>query len=174
MDSPAKPSAVRLTAHLCGLVRNHDLGALADLRRIHAISQARLLVASYAPTEADREVYERVAFLFARYHAGKTRPSTGWGSIGNALGLIGAPGHRGPKNPGTTRLLDRITTSRDIPWRHLQHAVERARAADTPPPEWVRLTDNLTAWHKSKREVAYRWARDFYTPAPHTANGATR
>ncbi|MGV9680368.1 type I-E CRISPR-associated protein Cse2/CasB [Nocardia sp. NPDC003482] len=174
-------SAVRFSRWLAGLVRAHDLGALADLRRPGAldlrrggpITPSHLIAASFAPVEKDRATYEFVAFLFARYHAGRARPSTGYGSVGTALRKIGGGGRFGPEDPGAARLMARISASRNVPRRHLQHAIERARSAETIPPNWAALTEDLTRWSAPGRAVAYRWARDFYTPT-RTINGESK
>ncbi|WP_367434341.1 type I-E CRISPR-associated protein Cse2/CasB [Streptomyces celluloflavus] len=157
--------AEELSRWLCGMVRSHDNGGLADLRRLDSLTEPRLRAAAFAPEEAQRHVFEKVAFLFARYHAGRSKAHFGYGSMGDALRRIGGPGGRGAKDPGATRLLDRLVASRDLPLRHLQHAVERARACEVTPPSWARLVDDLMAWESPDTSVAYDWARDFYTPA---------
>ncbi|MGW6457269.1 type I-E CRISPR-associated protein Cse2/CasB [Streptomyces sp. NPDC055078] len=159
-----RPSSERLSRYLCRLVWTHDAGALADLRRPEALTEPRLIAANYAAEEEQRLVYEKVAFLFARFHAGRSRPLPGSGSMGGSLRRIGGPGGRGPKDSGATRLLDRLVASHELPLRHLQHAIERARACDVTPPSWARLADDLTEWRSPGRSVAYDWARDFYTP----------
>ncbi|MFD7413165.1 type I-E CRISPR-associated protein Cse2/CasB [Kitasatospora purpeofusca] len=160
-----EPSPGRqLTTWLCGLVRARQYGQLADLRRPTAPTQARLTAANFAPSEETRQVFEQVAFLFARYHAGRLDPSQGWGDTGAALRRIGTGAGRGPANPGAVRLLDRVVASRRVPWRHLQHVIERARSCDTIPPSWADLTDDLAGWSHKGRPVQYRWARSFYTP----------
>jgi len=175
-----RPASERLTSWLCGLVLSHDYGTLADLRRLTIAgrgrggtpTRARLLAAGFAPEEDQRTVYERVAFLFARYHAGASRPHRGFGNMGDALRKVGSAAGRGPRDAGATRLLDRLVASRDIPWRHLQHAVERARAGDTAPPSWAQLAEDLSRWKSRDRAVPYEWARSFYTPA-YPKNGTT-
>lgn len=72
---PAPPPGQQLTGWLCGLVRARQYGQLADLRRPTALTEARLTAANLAPSEDTRDVFERVAFLFARYHAGRLEPS---------------------------------------------------------------------------------------------------
>ncbi|MEU8724681.1 type I-E CRISPR-associated protein Cse2/CasB [Streptomyces antimycoticus] len=176
-----RPPAERLNAWLRGLVHSHEYGTLADLRRLtvprrsrsrrSAPNQARLLAANFAPQEHQRAIYEGVAFLFARYHAGATRPRAAYGDMGHALRKVGSVAGHGPKDPGATRLLDRLAAARDIPWRHLQHAVERMRAGDTAPPSWVQLADDLTDWKSRDRDVPETWARSFYTPTFDKKNG---
>ncbi|MFF7994817.1 type I-E CRISPR-associated protein Cse2/CasB [Kitasatospora xanthocidica] len=162
----------RLTGWLCSLVWSHDYGRLADLRRPEALSEPRLRAASFSPEEDQRPVFERVAFLFARYHAGKSVPQAGFGSMGDALRRIGSPAGRGQNDPGAKRLLDRLVASRELPVRHLQHAVERARACEVAPPSWALLAEDLAAWKAAGRKTPYGWARDFYTPAyPAKKNG---
>ncbi|MFD4398570.1 type I-E CRISPR-associated protein Cse2/CasB [Kitasatospora sp. NPDC058478] len=167
LPAPAPPEpdlGKQLTAWLCGLVRARQYGQLADLRRPEAVTQARLIAANFALSEETRPVFEHVAFLFARYHAGRLDPSPGSGDIGAALGRIGTGAGRGQANPGAVRLLDRVVASRRVPWRHLQHVVERARSCDTVPPSWAVLTEDLAGWSGWGRPVQYRWARSFYTP----------
>ncbi|AHH16504.1 CRISPR-associated protein [Nocardia nova SH22a] len=157
--------ADRLTRWLGGLVRRHDLGALADLRRPKtALTQSHFLAMSYAPSASDDEVYRLVAFLFARYHAGASLPSYGRGNLGTALRKVGSGAVRGPEDPGADRLMARISASRAIPERHLQHAIERMRAGDTAPPSWSMLVDDLSRWTDHGRPAAFEWTRDFYTP----------
>lgn len=161
---PSPPPAEQLVKWLCALVYGHEYGLLADLRRPTAVTRARLIAASYAPDELQRPIYENVAFLFARYHAGRATPHRGFGTMGDVLRRIGSPGALGVKDAGACRLLDRLVASRHIPQRHLQHAVERCRACDTPPPSWVQLVRDLCAWTSRQRDVRYEWARCFYTP----------
>jgi CRISPR type I-E-associated protein CasB/Cse2 len=167
-NAPDTTPGDRLTGWLTGLVRSRDNGQLAALRRPNALTTSRILASAYAPTEAQREVFEQVAFLFAVYHRGASHPSYGFGTLGAAARRIGSPAARGTKDPGASRLIDRLVSSRRIPWRHLQHAVERLRACDVPPPSWSRLTDDLTAWNERGRPVHRQWAYDFhintYTP----------
>jgi len=158
------PPQQRLAKWLYALVYGREYGVLADLRRPAAVTRARLTAAAYAPIEAQRATYEYVAFLFARYHAGKSTPSPGFGTTGDALRRIGSPGARGIKDPGACRLLERLAASRRLPTRHLQHAIERCRACDVAPPNWVRLIDDLCAWGERDAQVRYEWARSFYTP----------
>ncbi|MET8702925.1 type I-E CRISPR-associated protein Cse2/CasB [Kitasatospora sp. NPDC004723] len=116
----------------------------------------------FAPTEETREIFLQVAFLFARYHAGRLEPSPGSGNVGSALRRIGTPAGRGPGNPGAVRLFSRLVAARRPPWRHLQHAVERSRSCETVPPSWAGLTEDLANWAGKRRPVQYEWARSFY------------
>jgi CRISPR system Cascade subunit CasB len=175
-----RPPAVRLNVWLNALVHGHDYAVLADLRRPAAPPgrgqrpprrYALLKAADFAAEEEHREVYQRVAFLFARYHAGASRPRAAHGSTGAALRRVGGPAGRGPKDPGAKRLLDRLCASHRIPWRHLQHAVERMRSGDTTPPSWAGLADDLVRWESRGDDVPDAWARDFYTPAFLRTNG---
>lgn len=161
---PDLPAPQRLTKWLCALVYAHEYGLLADLRRPGVITRARLLAASYAPEERQRPWYEYTAFLFARYHAGRATPRRGFGTMGDALRRVGPVGARGVRDPGACRLLDRLVASRQVPVRHLQHAVERCRACDCAPPAWDRLVTDLGAWTARDTDVRYSWARCFYTP----------
>ncbi|MFJ1562306.1 type I-E CRISPR-associated protein Cse2/CasB [Streptomyces mirabilis] len=170
-DSAVRPDPAPgdlLTGWLTGLVRTRDYGQLSALRRPRALTTSHILAAAHAPTEAQREVYEQVAFLFAVYHRGASRPSYGFGSLGSAARRIGSPAARGPKDPGASRLVDRLVSSRRVPWRHLQHAIERLRACEVPPPAWSRLVEDLAAWNERGRAVHRQWAYDFhigtYTP----------
>ncbi|MFC4467747.1 type I-E CRISPR-associated protein Cse2/CasB [Streptomyces xiangluensis] len=151
-----------LTGWLTGLVRSRDYGQLAALRRPRALTTSHILASSFAPTESQRELFEQVAFLFAVYHRGASQPSYGFGSLGSAVRRVGSPGSRGPKDPGASRLVDRLVSSRSIPWRHLQHAVERLRACDVPPPAWSQLAADLSSWEDRGRPVHRAWARDFH------------
>ncbi|MGW7645460.1 type I-E CRISPR-associated protein Cse2/CasB [Streptomyces bobili] len=160
---PEATPGVLLTGWLTGLVRSRDYGQLASLRRPGALTTSHILASSFAPTEADRELFERAAFLFAVYHRGAARPSYGFGTLGTAARRIGSPSARGPKDPGAARLMDRLVASRRIPWRHLQHAVERLRACDVPPPAWSQLVDDLSHWSDRSRPTHRTWARDFHT-----------
>jgi CRISPR system Cascade subunit CasA len=165
-EDPAapKPPSVRLAGWLHGLVRAHDNGALADLRRRHAITDTRLIAARFADQEAHRPVYEGVAYLFARYHQGTSEPQRNYGDLGDALRRIGSARERGPENQGVARLMDRVIAPREIPWRHLQLAIERARADGVAAPSWHQLAEDLIRWNERGRPVQYRWARSFYTP----------
>ncbi|MET8679992.1 type I-E CRISPR-associated protein Cse2/CasB [Streptomyces sp. NPDC004647] len=171
-DRAARPPAEQLTGWLADLVRTRQYGVLADLRRPAALTQSRLLAENFAPAEEHRVVYGKVAFFFARYHAGASDPHYGFGSLGAALRRVGSPAGRGPKDAGATRLLDRVVACRAIPWRHLQHAVERSRSCGTHPPSWAQLTEDLVRWSERGRPVPYGWARDFYTPVYKNRNDA--
>lgn len=175
-DEPAatKPPSARLTGWLNSLVRAHDNGALADLRRREAITETRLAAARFAEHDEHRGVFEGVAFLFARYHQGASEPRPGYGDLGDALRRIGSALERGPGNQGVARLMDRIIAPREIPWRHLQLAIERARADGVAAPSWAQLADDLTHWNERGRPVQYRWARNFYTPTYRPTTGAAR
>ncbi|WP_435177466.1 type I-E CRISPR-associated protein Cse2/CasB [Actinacidiphila sp. bgisy145] len=154
-----------LTNWLTTLVRNREYGILADLRRARTPTRAHIRAGWYGG-DAHREIFERVAFLFAVYHQGRSVPSFGHGSLGTAARRIGDGAGRGPDNPGAQRLLDRVVASRRIPWRHLQHAVIRMRSCDVPPPSWSQLAEDLILWHDRKARIAYYWAVEFHTPVP--------
>ncbi|WP_171168596.1 type I-E CRISPR-associated protein Cse2/CasB [Streptomyces sp. I05A-00742] len=160
--------SARLAAWLTSLVRNRDYGQLAQLRRTGGQTNAHIIAGWYVPESAretgGREVYEQVAFLFAVYHRGVSRPVSGHGSLGTAARRIGSPMGRGPQDPGASRLLDRVVTSRRVPWRHLQHAITRLRACEQVPPSWTQLVDDLMLWHDRKARIAYQWAVDFHAP----------
>ncbi|MEH0564395.1 type I-E CRISPR-associated protein Cse2/CasB [Streptomyces silvae] len=157
-------SSAALTAWLASLVHNHDSASLAELRRPRVLREPHFRALWYSPTEAQREVYSQVAFLFAVYHQGRSKPTFGYGNLGEAARRIGSETQRGPANPGAARLVDRIVSSRRIPWRHLQHAVARLRACDQQPPSWARLVDDLNRWHDRKARVPYEWGEAFHMP----------
>ncbi|MFI5619012.1 type I-E CRISPR-associated protein Cse2/CasB [Streptomyces sp. NPDC051567] len=159
-----KEPSERLTAWLTSLVRNREYGQLADLRRPRVRTNTRIRAGWFDPDR--REVFEEVAFLFAVYHRGASRPSYGFGSLGSATRRIGGGAGRGPGDPGASRLIDRIVSSRRIPWRHLQHAVARLRSCDQAPPDWTRLVDDLGRWNDRRAAVADGWAVDFHEPPP--------
>ncbi|MFJ5103812.1 type I-E CRISPR-associated protein Cse2/CasB [Streptomyces sp. NPDC088554] len=160
-----------LTTWLTTLVRNREYGTLADLRRARTPTNAHIRAGWYGGDE-HRELFERMAFLFAIYHQGRPVLSYGYGSLGGAARRIGDNAHRGPDNPGAQRLLDRVVASRRIPWRHLQHTITRLRSCDQAPPSWTELTEDLIRWHDRKERIAYQWAVDFHTPA--TRGGAAQ
>ncbi|MEV6408844.1 type I-E CRISPR-associated protein Cse2/CasB [Streptomyces bobili] len=181
LDTEQTPPAARATAApqqqyvawLGSLVHTHQYGKLADLRRpATAESPTHYEARAYAPTEEHRALYRQVGFLFARYHAGRTKPHYGYRSMGSAIRSIGYNGARGPSNPGAERLMMRILPARQIPWRHLQHAIERIRAGDTTPPSWAQLITDLAQWTERGRPTAQTWGDDFYTRHD-TANRTT-
>ncbi|MER7413090.1 type I-E CRISPR-associated protein Cse2/CasB [Streptomyces cacaoi] len=153
-----------LTTWLTTLVRNREYGALAELRRASCSTNAHIRAGWYGG-DRHRDLFERMAFLFAVYHRGHSLPSYGHGSLGAAARRIGDGTGRGPDNPGAQRLLDRIVASRRIPWRHLQHAVTRLRSCEQAPPSWTELTEDLIKWNDRKARVAYWWSVEFHTPA---------
>ncbi|GGY83070.1 hypothetical protein CP967_22815 [Streptomyces nitrosporeus] len=159
-----------LTNWLVSLVRNHDYGKLAELRRTGQ-TEAHIQAGWSAPGDEHREIYEKVAFLFGVYHQGAPRPSYGRGSLGAAARRIGDGAGRGPDNPGAQRLISRVVSSRGIPWRHLQHAVTRLRACEQPPPSWTELTEDLTRWHDRSARIAYWWTVDFHEPPGRSRSG---
>ncbi|MYY08878.1 hypothetical protein GT204_08180 [Streptomyces sp. SID4919] len=174
-DPIVRPSfphdSAALTNWLTTLVRNREYGTLADLRRARNPTNAHIRAGWYGGDD-HRELFERVAFLFAVYHQGRPVPSYGYGSVGVAARRIGDGTGRGPDNPGAQRLLDRVVASRRIPWRHLQHTITRLRACEQYPPSWTQLTDDLIGWHDRKARIAYRWSVEFHTPA--TRGGAAQ
>ncbi|MFB7513051.1 type I-E CRISPR-associated protein Cse2/CasB [Streptomyces sp. NPDC056144] len=157
-------SSAALTAWLASLVHNNNYASLAELRRPGSQREPHFRALWYSPTEAQREVYGKVAFLFAVYHQGRPKPSFGYGSLGEAARRIGSGAGRGPEDPGASRLVDRIVSSRRVPWRHLQHAVARLRACDQQPPSWARLVDDLNQWHDRKARIPYEWGVAFHMP----------
>lgn len=175
----ASPAVVHdsqaLTAWLTTLVRNRESGTLADLRRAKTRTNAHVRAGWYGGDD-HRDLFERMAFLFATYHQGRTTPSYGHGSLGAAARRIGDGIARGPDNPGAQRLVDRIVASRRIPWRHLQHTVTRLRSCDQAPPSWTQLTDDLIRWHDRTARIAYMWTVEFHAPPAGgrtTRNGTT-
>ncbi|MCG7206404.1 type I-E CRISPR-associated protein Cse2/CasB [Streptomyces arenae] len=163
-ERPQVPhDSTALTAWLTTLVRNREYGILAELRRARGGTNAHIRAGWYGGAD-HRDLFERVAFLFAIYHQGHSTASYGHGSLGAAARRIGDGTGRGPDNPGAQRLLNRIVASRRIPWRHLQHAVTRLRACEQPPPSWTRLTEDLINWNDRKARIAYGWSVEFHTP----------
>ncbi|MFF8556535.1 type I-E CRISPR-associated protein Cse2/CasB [Streptomyces sp. NPDC015501] len=165
--STDKAPGTQLAGWLAFLVRSHNTGALADLRRPEppTRTEAHYKAASFAPSEEEEPYYQLTAFLFARYHAGAAVPRLGFGDMGAALRRVGHGATRGPENPGVKRLLTRITASREVPTRHLQHAVDRARSHNSSPPAWDLLPEDLVRWKQRGRPVADAWGRSFYTPS---------
>jgi CRISPR system Cascade subunit CasB len=161
----------QLTAWLVSLVRNREYGTLAELRRTTP-TESHIRAGWYGPEE-QREIYEKVAFLFGVYHQGASVPLYGKGSLGEAARRIGDGAGRGPDNPGAQRLLSRVVASRRVPWRHLQHAVTRLRACEQPPPSWEQLTQDLPQWHDRKARIAYQWTVDFHRPATRSRGATT-
>ncbi|MFB7823139.1 type I-E CRISPR-associated protein Cse2/CasB [Streptomyces hydrogenans] len=169
-DAPVSEGGAALTAWLASLVHNHDYASLAELRRPRVQREPHFRALWYSPTEAQREVYGQVAFLFAVYHQGRTKPAFGYGSLGEAARRIGGGAGRGPDDPGAARLVDRIVSSRRIPWRHLQHAVARLRSCEQHPPSWAGLVDDLNRWHDRRARVPYEWGVAFHMPPARAAD----
>lgn len=169
LDDPPAPEvfphdSAALTAWLTTLVRNREYGTLADLRRAKEPTSAHIRAGWYGG-DKHREIFEKVAFLFAIYHQGRPEPAYGFGSLGAAARRIGDSTGRGPDNPGAQRLLGRVVASRRIPWRHLQHAITRLRSCEQAPPSWTQLTEDLIRWNDRKARIAYQWSVEFHTPA---------
>lgn len=161
-SEPDQSAAGQLTAWLTTLVRNREYGQLAALRRSRVQTDAHVRAGWY--DENNREVFERVAFLFGIYHQGQSMPSYGRGSLGTAARRIGDSAGRGPENPGAQRLFDRVVASRGVPWRHLQHTIARLRSCEQPPPSWAQLTEDLVLWNDRAARIAYYWSVDFHAP----------
>ncbi|MGW0469501.1 type I-E CRISPR-associated protein Cse2/CasB [Streptomyces sp. NPDC003027] len=157
----------QLTGWLTGLVRSRNVGALAALRRPNPAqrTEPHYRAAAFAPAPDEEPCYQLTAFLFARYHAGAITPTLGFGDVGTALRRIGSGATRGPEDPGAKRLLTLITASREIPARHLQHAIDRARSCSTAPPAWELLLADLARWKQRGRPVADAWGKSFFTPS---------
>ncbi|MFI8792956.1 type I-E CRISPR-associated protein Cse2/CasB [Streptomyces sp. NPDC055105] len=176
------PPAQQLAAWLRSLVRGHQNGVLAELRRPNALdTQAAMIAMNFAGRDADdamRDIYRRTAFLFAVYHRGATRNQAlpGLGNLGAGCSRIGTAAGRGRNDPGAVRVMKRILGSRKVPWRHLQHAVERMRSCDTAAPNWAQLADDLTRWTSKDAGISTNWSRAFFTPTytPRTATEGTR
>ncbi|MEU6441880.1 type I-E CRISPR-associated protein Cse2/CasB [Streptomyces sp. NPDC047046] len=145
------------------LVLTREYGMLAELRRPGEPKPAHVR-AGWFGGDGHRELFERVAFLFAVYHRGRAVPSYGYGSLGAAARRIGDGHGYGPANPGAERLVARLVASRRVPWRHLQHAVTRLRSLDKAPPSWAELIEDLVKWEDREARVSYRWSIDFYSP----------
>ncbi|WP_433699183.1 type I-E CRISPR-associated protein Cse2/CasB [Nocardiopsis sp. CA-288880] len=165
--NPFPHDSEALTAWLTTLVHQRDTGALAELRRAGVRTNAHIRAGWYGGDD-HRDLFERMAFLFAVFHQGRSVPSYGYGSLGAAARQIGDTTGRGPDNPGALRLVGRVVASRRIPWRHLQHAVTRLRSCEQPPPSWTGLTEDLIKWNDRKARVAYQWSVDFHLPPGHT------
>ncbi|MGX1811833.1 type I-E CRISPR-associated protein Cse2/CasB [Nocardia sp. NPDC055321] len=174
-DSPPKrtigeQAAASLSGWLGGLMEARNTGYLAELRRPRAETVARLLAGNFAaprgtPLSSNAvEVFETVAFLFARFHAGESQLHRGSGSVAFALTKVGAQGHRGTDNPGCVRLISQILVSREAPFRRVQHGIDLIRADAATPPNWYQLTIDLLRWTDPARTVQHSWARDFYLP----------
>ncbi|MFC9295722.1 type I-E CRISPR-associated protein Cse2/CasB [Streptomyces sp. NPDC057011] len=169
----ASESSAALTAWLASLVHNHNYGALADLRRLRVRKEPHFRAIWYSPSQEQEEIYEQVAFLFAVYHQGRHEPVYGYGNLGEAARRIGSGAGRGPDDPGAARLVDRIVSSRRIPWRHLQHTVARLRACGEKPPSWARLADDLSQWNDRKARISYEWAVSFHMSRSRAAGART-
>ncbi|NEA42780.1 hypothetical protein G3I76_59980 [Streptomyces sp. SID11233] len=152
-----------LIAWLTQLVRSHENGTLAELRRAGEPTNAQIR-AGWFGGEKHRELFERASFLFAVYHQGRSVPSYGFDSLGGAARRIGTGKEWGPANPGAVRLVSRVVASRRVPWRHLQHVVTRLRSLDKAPPRWDQLIEDLVKWEDRSARVAYNWSVDFYAP----------
>lgn len=152
----------RLTAWLVNLIHDRDYGRLAELRRPDLRRNTHIQAGWF--DDARRNTFAQVAFLFAIYHRGASRPDPGRGSLGAAACRIGSSAGRGPDDPGAQRLMDRIVASRRPPLRHLQHAITRLRSCEQRPPSWARLVDDLSCWSDGGRDVPYDWAVDFNRP----------
>ncbi|MFD6150165.1 type I-E CRISPR-associated protein Cse2/CasB [Streptomyces sp. NPDC060243] len=152
-----------LLVWLTQLVRTHENGTLAELRRAGEPTNAHIRAGWFGGDE-HRELFERVAFLFAVYHQGRSVPSYGLDSLGGAVRRIGSGKEWGPTNPGAVRLVARVVASRRVPWRHLQHVVTRLRSLDKAPPRWDKLIEDLLRWEDRSARVAYNWSVDFYAP----------
>ncbi|MFE9282919.1 type I-E CRISPR-associated protein Cse2/CasB [Nocardiopsis alba] len=171
-DVSVSEESRRLAGWLAGLVHSRDYGRLADLRRSNLKTNTHIEAGWFSgPRSRDEEqdqarqiVFRQVAFLYALYHRGESRPHYGKGSLGTALHRVGDSAGHGPDNPGARRLMDRIVMSRRLPQRHLQHAIDRLRSCEKRPPEWAGLADDLLLWNDRKAKVAERWAVDFLEP----------
>ncbi|WP_162958820.1 type I-E CRISPR-associated protein Cse2/CasB [Nocardia yunnanensis] len=172
--APQRPADERAAAGLLrwlyDLVEDRNVGYLADLRRLHADSVAKLLAGNFAAPGGVAlgpqavEIFERVAFLFTRFHAGETALQRGSGSLGYAMSKVGSADRRGSENPGCVRLLNQILVSRQPPFRRIQHGIDLIRSDSGAPPNWFQLTVDLLRWTDSERTVQRDWARDFYLP----------
>ncbi|WP_331721083.1 type I-E CRISPR-associated protein Cse2/CasB [Streptomyces sp. NBC_00454] len=166
-------SSAALTAWLASLVHNRNYGSLADLRRPRVRKEPHFRAIWFSPSEEQEEIYEQVAFLFAVYHQGRGEPAYGYGNLGEAARRIGTGSKQGPDDPGAARLVDRIVSSRRIPWRHLQHTVARLRACSAKPPSWALLADDLSQWNDRKERISYEWAVAFHMARSRTAGART-
>ncbi|MEZ0076304.1 type I-E CRISPR-associated protein Cse2/CasB [Planotetraspora sp. GP83] len=165
LQAPQRTPEQQLVGWLAGLVRSRDVGALADLRRPQANTVPRLLAGNLAYGDpAGIVVFERVAFYFARFHAGRSEPHIGWGNLGRAMRNIGGKNAKGPDNDGCVRLINQILVSRQPPWKRVQHAIDQLRADNARPPSWQQLATDLRRWTDPARSAQHDWAHDFYLP----------
>ncbi|WP_330182219.1 type I-E CRISPR-associated protein Cse2/CasB [Nocardia sp. NBC_01503] len=170
LRSRDEQAAASLVSWLHGLIAARNIGYLSDLRRPRAETVARLLAGNYAVPDGVAlgpnaiEVFEAVAYLFARFHAGESTLEKGSGSLGYALTRVGSDGHRGTDNPGCVRLVSQILVSREPSFRRVQHGIDLLRADSVKPPNWYQLAVDLLRWTSPDRTVQHRWAQDFYLP----------
>ncbi|GAB2510426.1 type I-E CRISPR-associated protein Cse2/CasB [Nocardia heshunensis] len=163
-------AAASLSSWLHSLIAAGNVGYLADLRRPRAETVARLLAGNYAApngvalSQNSIQVFESVAHLFARFHAGGSVLHKGSGSLGYAMTKLGPPGRRGTDNPGCVRLINQILVSREPPYRRVQHGIDLLRADSGVPPNWYQLAVDLLRWTDTDRTIQHHWAQDFYLP----------
>jgi CRISPR system Cascade subunit CasB len=163
-------------AHLEKLVKEQDLGALANLRRgvgkpSGSAREMDRWVLRYVPTGAhgDQEnVYYLVAALFAYWYQGTNdvhqNPPSNLGSSLRMLVDLEAAGNnnRDEIEKRTEKRLVALLNSHldDLP-KHLQHTISLLKSKDIPI-NWSQLLGDVQNWHREDREIQRRWARGFW------------
>ncbi|MFN7868702.1 MAG: type I-E CRISPR-associated protein Cse2/CasB [Planctomyces sp.] len=173
-SSEVQPWQDAFVSALEGLERDHDRGALAELRRgrgrafgEHAARDGWVLRtlsrAGAAWDGGDRRL--GICCLVASLFAQHSSPG-GKGSLGTAFHRLAtiSPGAEQGAERRFHHLLD--SEFEDLPER-LRHAVSLLKAKEMPV-DWRRMLADLCNWEWASRSVQKAWSRDFWAPVTHS------
>ena len=171
-----KVETYRFIEHLEKLVKEQDLGALANLRRglgkppgsAREMDPYVLHDVPLSANEAQENAYYLVAAFFAYWHQGKDvvirSPPQNLGISLRAL-VDSEAGGNNNREEAEKRIEKRFVAllnshQDDLP-KHLQHVISLLKSKDIPV-NWSQLLGDVQNWSREGREIQRRWARGFW------------
>ena len=163
-------------AHLEKMVKEQDLGALADLRRglgktpglAREMDRYVLRYLSSGANEAQENAYYLVAALFAYWYQGTNdiarNPPQNLGLSLRALVDLEAAGNDNRdeiEKRIEKRLVALLNSHQDDLPKHLQHTIGLLKSKEIPI-DWSQLLSDVQSWHREDREIQRSWARGFW------------
>jgi len=157
----------RFAEYLAKLVKDHNLGALAALRRGlgkrpgEAAEAHRYVVPWLAPEARpwQDDAYYLIGALFA-WHQGSWPEADGTGKAPTNLGASFAR-LRGGSDGIEKRFVALLNCHRDDLPNHLRQAVGLLKSKDVPV-DWAQLLHDILGWDWESRSVQREWARAFW------------
>ena len=170
-------------AHLEKMVKEQDLGALANLRRglgklpgsSREMDRYVLRELPNGANEAQENAYYLVAALFACWYQGEDKINTDQPeNLGASLYklvkqdvALDASNRKledkwkDAEKPIEKRLVALLNSHLDDLPKHLQHTISLLKSKDIPF-NWSQLLSDMQNWHREDREIQRSWARGFW------------